>query len=278
MATSLDPVPYFAASAVSAFVTFPFWKAATVGQSGYALTAKSAVGRFWEAAMPPYRGGLVVVSGRTWAQAAIFFGSDEGSRWLRRQGWSATVSSSLPPLLISAYVQVANQPLIRSSIMLQGDPQVSFAHKSHSPNIAVLRHLWRTKGAGALWLGTGVGIMRTVPKYVTAIVAKDLMDDFLAPVDSDSQSVVLRSAKKSVAASVVGALLTNPLDVAQNEMYKTGESFLATVKRLQKTEGSRWLMRGCDKNVFASAVPIALTIFLTDTFMQWRHGCSASGA
>jgi len=161
--------------------------------------------------------------------------------------------------------------------MLQGDPQVSFAHNSHSPNIAVLKHLWRTKGVSALWLGTGVGIMRTVPKYVTAIVAKDLMDEMLAPADEESgQSAVLRSAKKSVAASLVGAVLTNPLDVAQNEMYKTGESFVSTVKRLQKDEGCRWLMRGCEKNAIASALPIALTIFLTDTFTQWLHGADAS--
>ena len=64
---------------------------------------------------------------------------------------------------------------------------------------------------------------------------------------------VVRSIKKSVAASVVripsyvkvheskrvksrhlslacqaGSILTNPLDVAQNEMYQTGDSFLAS--------------------------------------------------
>eukprot|EP00441_Pelagodinium_beii_P045032 CAMPEP_0197625624 /NCGR_PEP_ID=MMETSP1338-20131121/4937_1 /TAXON_ID=43686 ORGANISM="Pelagodinium beii, Strain RCC1491" /NCGR_SAMPLE_ID=MMETSP1338 /ASSEMBLY_ACC=CAM_ASM_000754 /LENGTH=270 /DNA_ID=CAMNT_0043196077 /DNA_START=45 /DNA_END=854 /DNA_ORIENTATION=- len=264
-----DPVPYFAASAVSSMATFPLWKAATVGQSGYALKAQSALGRFWEAAMPPYRGGFVVVSGRTWGTAAIFFGSDEGSRWMRRCGWSAAASSTLPPLLISAYVQIANQPFVRSSTLLQGDPQVSFAHKCNSPNLAVLRHLWRKDGVAALWLGTGVGILRTVPKYVTAIMAKDVMEELLAPADGSASSVLFRSAKKSAAASVVGATLTNPLDVAQNEMYKTGEGFWPTVKRLQASEGSRWFFRGVEKNVFASAVPIALTIFLTDTFTQW---------
>ncbi|CAE8627031.1 unnamed protein product [Polarella glacialis] len=273
-----DPMPYFAASAVSAFVTLPFWKAATIGQSGYALTATSALGRFWEASKPPYRGGFVVVSGKAWATAAIFFGSDEGCRWLRQRGWSHATSTLAPPLLISAYVQIANQPFVRSSIMLQGDPQVSFAHKSSNPNLAVLRHLWRTQGLSAIWLGTGVGLLRTVPKYVTAVVAKDALDNMLAPADKSAISLTLRSVKKSVVASVAGSVLTNPLDVVQNEMFKTGEGFLPTLRRLQRAEGSRWLMRGVEKNMLASAVPMALTICLTDAFMQWRYGSWRNGS
>ncbi|CAE7457994.1 Slc25a25 [Symbiodinium sp. CCMP2456] len=266
------PLPYLLASAVSSFVTLPVWKAATIGQSGYALTAESSLGRFLEAARPPYRGSFVVVSGRTWAQAMIFFGSDEGSRWLRRCGWSSLWASCVPPLLISANVQVANQPFVRSSIMLQGDPQVRFAHSSHSPNLAVLRYLWRTKGLRALWLGTGVSIARTAPKYVAAVGAKDAMEELLAQDDDMTMaSCVLRSIKKSVAASIAGSIVTNPLDVAQNEMYKTGDSFVSTVKRLQCAEGCRWFFRGVDKNVLASAMPIALTIFLTDAFTQWSR-------
>lgn len=218
--------------------------------------------------MPPYRGGLVVVSGRAWAQAAIFFGSDEGCKWLRKRGWSAALSSSLPPMIISAYVQIANQPFIRSSTMLQGDPQVSFAQRSKSPTIAVIKHLWKTQGAGSLWLGTSVGMLRTVPKYVTAIVAKDVLEDVLPPVQCSS-SEVLRSATKSLASSIVGAVLTNPFDVLQNEMYKTGQGALPTLRQLNLVEGGRWLLRGCESNVFASAMPLALTIFLTDRFTQW---------
>lgn len=270
--TIADPVPYFAASAVSSVLTLPFWKAATIGQSGYSLQGKSALGRFYEAALPPYRGGFVVVSGRTWAQALIFFGSDEGARWLKRHGYSNTISTTLPPLLLSASVQIANQPFLRSSIMLQGDPQVSFAHKSRNPNIAVLVHLWRTQGASSLWLGTGVGVMRTMPKYMVAVAAKDVMDSLLAPADESRPSLALvRSAKKSVVASVVGALLTNPFDVVQNEMFKTGRDGWTTVKRLAKSEGCKWTIRGAEKNVIASAIPMALTIFLTDIFMHWRH-------
>jgi len=208
----------------------------------------------------------------TWARAAIFFGSDEGARWLRRHGWGAAASTTLPPLLISVYVQIANQPFVRSSIMLQGDPQVSFATASRLPNLAVLKHLRRTKGTSAWFLGTGVGVLRTVPKYVTAIVAKDAMDRFLAPVEQhNSTAVVVRSAKKSIAAGVVGAVLTNPLDVIQNEMFKTEEGVLTTFRRLCHNEGHRWLSRGIEKNVVASAVPIAITIFLTDAFASLRQ-------
>ncbi|CAE7270455.1 Slc25a25 [Symbiodinium sp. KB8] len=156
--------------------------------------------------------------------------------------------------------------------MLQGDPQVRFAHSSHSPNLAVLRYLWRTKGLRALWLGTGVSIARTAPKYVAAVGAKDAMEELLAQDDDMTiASSVLRSIKKSVAASIAGSIVTNPLDVAQNEMYKTGDSFVSTVKRLQRAEGCRWLFRGVDKNVLASAMPMALTIFLTDAFTQWSR-------
>lgn len=265
-----DPVPYFAASAVSSLVSFPLWKASTISQCGYALTAKTAFGKFLEAARPPWRGSFVVVSGMTWSRAIIFFGSDEGARWLQKQGWSAATATTLPPLFISVNVQIANQPFVRSTVMLQGDPKVRNLASSAWPNYEVLKHLWRTKGPSALWLGTGVGIARTVPKYVTAIVAKDVMESVLEPADDSSSCSLVRSAKKSVVAGVVGAVLTNPLDVVQNEMFRSDENAWKTIKRLNKAEGGRWLLRGCEKNVLASAIPIAVTIFLTDTFASWR--------
>lgn len=267
-----DPVPYLAASAISAFATFPMWRLATIGQSGYELHASSALGRFLEAARPPWRGAFVVVAGMTWARATIFFGSDEGARCLRRRGWNSAAATALPPVLISAYVQIANQPFVRSSIMLQGDPQVRFAATSRLPNLAVLRHLHRTRGASAWWLGTGVGLSRTVPKYVAAIAAKDAMEKWLPLVGDDSSQAAasLRSVAKSVTAGTAGAVLTNPLDVLQNEMFKTEEGVSTCFRRLCREEGARWPLRGCRQNVMASAVPIAATIFLTDTFISWR--------
>lgn len=271
-AKTSDPLPYFAASGVSALLTFPFWKAAAIGQSGYQFDAKTALGRYFQAARPPWKGSLVVVSGMTWARACIFFGSDEGSRWLRLQGFSSSVASVVPPLLISVKVQIANQPFVRSTIMLQGDPQVSSLAKKPWPTLQVLRHLWREKGASSWWHGTTVGIFRTVPKYVAAILAKDFMDQVLPPADAESAaSAAIRSVKKSLAASVVGAVFTNPLDVVQNEMFKTDGRAWDVVRRLCKEEGWSWMVRGCERNVVASAVPIAVTMFLTETFLSWRQ-------
>jgi hypothetical protein len=68
------------------------------------------------------------------------------------------------------------------------------------------------------------GILKTVPKYVTAVFVKDLMETWLEPADpQDRTGTLMRSAIKSVAAGAAGAGLTNPLDVLRNE----SESFLA---------------------------------------------------
>lgn len=62
------------------------------------------------------------------------------------------------------------------------------------------------------------GIMKTVPKYITAIVVKDIMEDILPPVSkSDKKATIMRSALKSMTAGVAGAALTNPFDVLRNE-------------------------------------------------------------
>mmetsp|Transcript_72347 Transcript_72347/g.189604 ORF Transcript_72347/g.189604 Transcript_72347/m.189604 type:complete len:281 (+) Transcript_72347:118-960(+) len=276
MASSTSPAPYLAASAVSAAVSFPFWRAATIQQAGYdgtlcaSSSSSSALGRFWQAMRTPTRGALSVVVGMTWGRAAIFFGSEQGAQWLRRHGYGSTTATCLPPLFMSAYVQIASQPFVRSSVMLQGDPQVRFASTSRMPNVAVLHHLWRTRGASSWFLGVGVSLTRTVPKYVTAFVIKDLMDGVLEPVDaSDRASMALRSAKKAIAAGAVGATLTNPLDVVQSQMFRTEESFSSTVRRLCREEGFGWTVRGIQRNAVASAVPIAMTIFLTDAFTSW---------
>ena len=60
--------------------------------------------------------------------------------------------------------------------------------------------------------------MKTVPKYITAVVVKDYLEDNLPHVDPhDKFAQINRSAIKSVAAGVAGAVLTNPLDVLRNE-------------------------------------------------------------
>ena len=47
--------PYFGGSAVAAIINFPLWKAATIGQSGWAEVAPSFAGRMRLIFGPPYR-------------------------------------------------------------------------------------------------------------------------------------------------------------------------------------------------------------------------------
>lgn len=111
------------------------------------------------------------------------------------------------------------------------------------------------------------GIFKTVPKYVTAVYVKEIMDGWLAPADpSDRAEVLIRSAKKSVVAGLAGATLTNPLDVIRNNMFQTDKSMVQTIRYLHAKKGWAFLHQGLGKNLVAVAVPVALTIFLTDAF------------
>lgn len=179
-----------------------------------------------------------------------------------------------PPLR----TQVVNQPIVRGTITIQ-DPGTKH------PNLSsALSHIYRTRGTAGLWHGTGASVMKTVPKYVTAIWVKDAMQDLLpkptaAPGEPGHRSQVLRlSAIKSVAAGVAGAALTNPLDVIRNEMFKTDESTLATARRLLRREGLSFVYRGMGRNLVAVAAPIGMTIFLTDAIVDWRLSLSAERA
>mmetsp|Transcript_13685 Transcript_13685/g.25928 ORF Transcript_13685/g.25928 Transcript_13685/m.25928 type:complete len:271 (-) Transcript_13685:195-1007(-) len=262
MAT-VDPASYLAASAFSSLVTFPLWKAAAIGQSNYVLDAKTPFLRYWQAIKPPWTGSLAVVSGMAWARAAIFVGSEKGGIYLKQLGYGAAVSTILPTLSISTFVSVVNQPFVRSTVMLQ-DPHCIFG-RACFPNLAVIRHLVSTKGVGALWLGTNAAILKTAPKFIAAVAIKDGMEKVLAPVDSTNKSAqLIRSLKKSLAAGSIGAVLTNPLDVVRNEMFKTDEQLSTTCRRLCREEGFRWLTRGCERNLISVAAPITGTIFMAD--------------
>merc|ERR1712232_1286286 len=104
------------------------WKAATIGQSGHRLYMTSALARYWEAARPPWRGGLLVVCGMTWQRAAIFFGVCQA------------VAVALPPFLVTGVVQFTIQPMVRATVMLQ-NPECTVASKSWFPNATMLNHL-----------------------------------------------------------------------------------------------------------------------------------------
>jgi hypothetical protein len=58
-----------------------------------------------------------------WARAAIFYGSDFGKEFMQSRGWGGSaggvLASAVPPLVCSTLVQVANMPLIRSTITIQ---------------------------------------------------------------------------------------------------------------------------------------------------------------
>jgi len=99
------------------------------------------------------------------------------------------------------------------------------------------------------------------------------MEEWLPAADPASSTYkadqMYRSAVKSLAAGVAGAALTNPLDVIRNEQFKTHEGLRLTVRNLWHNEGWSFLGRGLGKNMIAVAMPVGMTIFFTDLFIQW---------
>ena len=160
----------------------------------------------------------------------------------------------------SIFVQIVNMPLVRGTITIQNPSS------PHETVRSALAHIYTSKGVKGLWHGTSAGIMKTVPKYVTAVIIRDWCEDSLPHFGepNDHNSHIVRSAVKSSIAGVAGAALTNPLDVIRNEMFKTDLSLTKTVSKLVNEEGSKFTMRGIGPNMTAVAIPIALTIFLTD--------------
>lgn len=274
------PLEYFTAATVAALINYPLWRASAIGQSGFRVNPVAIAGQ-WRlppslspyayAFCPPYKGAIATIAGMSWARAFIFWGSDYGRDFMRDQfGASETVATIVPPLIVSTFVQFVNMPLVRATITIQ-DP------KSDIPNVfAALRNIQRQHGLAGLWHGTSAGVMKTVPKYCAAVVVKDVMEEWLTPSDPLSPTYysdrLWRSACKSTVAGVAGAVLTNPLDVIRNEMFKTNQSFTETVKGLYHENGYGFLVRGMDKNLIAVAIPVACTIFFTDAFIQFTKG------
>ena len=154
---------------------------------------------------------------------------------------------------------------------------------STCPNvIAQLMQLYLTRGPSALFHGISASLLKTVPKYVCAIWVKDLVAAQLPPPSAPSGSpehrvqTLNRSAAKSIAAGVSGAALTNPLDVIRNEMFKFEETFSQTVRRLLQVEGYSFALRGLQRNMIAVAMPIGMTIFLSDMLLEVSASSSAT--
>jgi hypothetical protein len=270
------PLEYLSASAWAAAINYPLWRASALAQSGFSVANVQIAGRTVPAGLapylfafqPPYKGMVATVAGMTWARAAIFWGSDYAKQVLQQWGYSEAVAVVAPVLVLSTFVQVVNQPIIRATITLQNP-----AASPVLPNVTqAVRHIYKHHGLTGLWHGTSAGILKTVPKYCTAVAVKDAMDEWLPRADPSSptyqRDLLLRSAAKSASAGIAGAVLTNPLDVIRNEMFKTNKSLIETVRQLRIETGNGFLSRGLGKNMLAVAIPVACTIFLTDVFIQ----------
>lgn len=266
------PYEYIVASALSAFINYPLWRASAIGQSGFrvqSINRYQLTATYMNAFSPPYKGCIATICGMTWARAAIFWGSDRGKEILKSvyPDIHPSIHTLFPPLMISTVVQCVNQPVVRASVTLQNPD-------SNIPNVrAAVRSIYESYGMKGLWHGTNAGILKTVPKYCTAILVKDYMEEILTPIDPSSPSChndkLLRSAYKSAAAGLAGAVLTNPLDVIRNEMFKTNKSLVSTVHALLEELGWKFVYRGMSKNLVAVSVPVASTIFFTDVFIQF---------
>ena len=60
----------------------------------------------------------------------------------------------------------------------------------------------------------------------------------------------------------------SPLDVIRNEQFKTHEGIVRTTQQLWNNMGFRFLTRGLGKNLIAVAMPVGMTIFFTDMFVE----------
>lgn len=262
---------HLTASGIAACVNFPLWRASAIAQSGFKIEGSNAASRYINAIFQrPFKGVFATIAGMTWARAVIFYGSDIGKERLQQMGVPNSIALVAPPLLIATSVQLINMPLVRSTITIQ-NPSSELRSVS-----AALVHIYRTKGFASLWHGASAGILKAVPKYITAVVVKDILEKRLPqPVDPhDKYQKMQRSAIKSVGAGLAGAILTNPLDVLRNEMFKTDMSLSNCFNSLWREQGWRFCLRGISSNMTAVAIPIATTIFMTDVLVSYKNSTS----
>ena len=279
------PYEYLAASALAASINYPLWRASAISQSGFTVIRSGvlanvppSISPYVYAFAPPYKGMAGVIFGMTWARGFIFWGSDRGRDFILEhkllgERFEPIFANVIPPLLVSTFVQCVNQPIVRASITLQ-NPQSGLTNTVES-----VKHIYKNFGVKGLWHGTSAGVLKTVPKYCTAVFIKDWMEEVLPQAEQSSPSYetdkLLRSAIKSACAGVAGAALTNPLDVIRNEMFKTNKPLVETVRHLYDEMGYRFLVRGMGKNMIAVAIPVGCTIFFTDALIQFSASSSS---
>jgi hypothetical protein len=91
---------HFSASFFAAVVNFPLWRASAITQSGFTLEGASILQRYYKAVThPPFRGVAATMLGMTWARGFIFYASDSGKAFLKGQGVSNILSTTLPPMV-----------------------------------------------------------------------------------------------------------------------------------------------------------------------------------
>jgi hypothetical protein len=270
---------HLAGSALSATVNYPLWKASAIAQSGFVAAApqkaglRGRVAQFAQAVAPPYRGVAAVIGGMTWARAVIFYGSDAGREVLEELRAPTAVAVTLPPLALASLVQFINMPIVRASITMQNPATAGKAE--FRTTLSTLRWLRETKGTLALWHGLSAGIAKSVPKYCTSVVVKDACEALLPKARNDGEFLA-RATVKAVLAGLAGAVLTNPMDVIRNEMFKTDRGFVETIRALgeqSRRQGApwSWLSRGLYSNLVAVSLPITLTIFSTDALIRLKE-------
>jgi len=147
------PYEYIVASALSAFINYPLWRASAIGQSGFrvqSINRYQLTATYMNAFSPPYKGCIATICGMTWARAAIFWGSDRGKEILKSvyPDIHPSIHTLFPPLMISTVVQCVNQPVVRASVTLQNPD-------SNIPNVrAAVRSIYESHGMKGLWHGT----------------------------------------------------------------------------------------------------------------------------
>merc|ERR1711869_168083 len=71
-------------------------------------------------------------------------------QYMKKWGFGTFCSTTIPSLALSTFVQVTNQPFVRTSVMLQ-NPKEELAARRF-PNYEMMKHLYR-KGPGLVVAG-----------------------------------------------------------------------------------------------------------------------------
>jgi len=108
----------------------------------------------------------------TWSRTFIFYGSDIGKRVMKQMGYQGNITSVIPALCLSGMAQCINNPIFRATIILQ-NPKCTMKNAPEA-----LTYLFKKGGPRALWHGTSAGIMKTAPKYASAVLVKDVIEEF----------------------------------------------------------------------------------------------------